>query len=183
MRDIFKPAFSLLLICVVVTFFVALAYNVTKNTITDREWEELNLAMNEVLPGGAPFKNVTEDLIKAVSVDESLVKINGVFESNSGYVFKVTVSGYGGDVAVIVGVNDNYEINGIRLGSNSETPSLGKNAEEEFFTSRFNKVSTKDNIHDAVDSISGVTITSNAVKNAVQQACKIYNDYKGGAGE
>lgn len=180
MRDIFKPAFSLLIICAVITFFVALTYNVTKDEIRHRELEELNAAMEEVLPDGKNFNEITND-IKADEGGD--IKIDGVYESDAGMVFSLLTPGYGGDVAVIVGISNNGEVSGVRLGSNNETPSLGKQAEEPFFTSRFDKISTTANIADSVDSISGVTITSTAVKNAVQAACGHYNKYKGGAGK
>ncbi len=178
MREIFKPAFSLLLICVVITFFVGLTYNVTKDTIKHRELEELNAAMSEVLPEGKTFKEITNDFEAAYGE----VKVSGVYESGAGMVFSLVTSGYGGDVAVIIGIDNDGAINGVRLGANTETPSLGKQAEEPFFTSRFDKLAVNANIADSVDSISGVTITSTAVKKAVQSACNQYNQFKGGAG-
>jgi len=178
MREIFKPAFSLLLICVVITFFVGLTYNITKDTIKHRELEELNAAMSEVLPEGKTFKEITNDFEDAYDA----VKVSGVYESEAGMVFSLITSGYGGNVAVIIGIANDGTISGVRLGANTETPSLGKQAEEPFFTSRFNKIAVNANIDDSVDSISGVTITSTAVKKAVQAACNQYNQLKGGAG-
>ena len=178
MRDIFKPAFSLLLICAVITFFVGLTYNVTKDTIKQRTLDELNAAMSEVLPEGKNFKQITNGF-KDTYGD---VKVDGVYESGAGLVFSLLTPGYGGDVAVIVGIGNDGIISGVRLGSNNETPSLGKQAEEPFFTSRFNKIAVNASIADSVDSISGVTITSTAVKKAVQSACDQYNQFKGGAG-
>ncbi|MBN2558258.1 MAG: FMN-binding protein [Clostridia bacterium] len=179
MRDILKPAVSLLIICIFITFSVALVYNVTAETIAEREWEALNIAMNEVLPGGAPFEDITE-AFPGISDSGGTIKITGAFRSEKGYVFNMIAPGYGGDVAVIIGIDENASISGLRLGSNNETPSLGKRAEEEFFTSRFFGINTSENIGDSVDSISGVTITSTAVKKAAQKACEYYNEYKGG---
>ncbi|MFO7610885.1 MAG: FMN-binding protein [Clostridia bacterium] len=178
MRDILKPAISLFIICVLITFSVALVYNVTAETIAEREWEALNIAMNEVLPGGAPFEDITESL-SGISNPGDTIRITSAFKSEKGYVFNMIAPGYGGDMAVIIGIDENAKISGLRLGSNSETPSLGKRAEEEFFTSRFSGINTNENINDSVDSISGVTITSTAVKKAAQKACEYYNEYKG----
>ncbi|MCD6323026.1 MAG: FMN-binding protein [Clostridiales bacterium] len=178
MRDIFKPAFSLLLICAVVTFFVSLTYNVTKDTIRHRELDELNAAMSDVLPEGKNFNEITNDFEDTYGD----VKVDAVYESEAGMVFSLKTPGYGGDVAVIIGIGNDGVISGVRLGSNNETPSLGKQAEEPFFTSRFNKITVKESIADSVDSISGVTITSTAVKKAVQSACNQYNQLKGGTG-
>ena len=178
MREIFKPAFSLLLICAVITFFVGLTYNVTKDTIKNRELEELNAAMSEVLPEGKSFTEITGSFNEAY--DD--IKVDGVYESDAGMVFSLLSPGYGGNVTVIIGIGNDGEISGVRLGANNETPSLGKQAEEPLFTSRFDKLAINSNIAESVDSISGVTITSTAVKKAVQSACDHYFEYKGGAG-
>lgn len=178
MREIFKPALSLLIICTVITFFVALTYNITKDTIRDRELEALNAAMSEVLPEGDNFSDITNDFKESFDT----VKVDGVYKSGAGMVFSLLTPGYGGDVSVIIGIGDDGVIKGVRLGSNNETPSLGKQAEESFFTSRFDKLSSNENIMETVDAISGVTITSTAVKRAVETACDQYNKYKGGAG-
>ena len=97
-------------------------------------------------------------------------------------VFSILTTGYGGDVTVIIGISKDGYVKGIRLGSNNETPSLGKQAEEPFFTSRFQGINTNSSVDADVDSISGVTITSTAVKKAVQSACDMFNEYTGGAG-
>ena len=182
MREIAKPAFSLVIICVVITFFVSLTYNVTKSTIRERELEELNKAMAEVLPEGSNFQNITVEMADIIESIGSDIKVDGVYESDAGYVFNVRVSGYGGDVAVIIGIGSDNSIKGVKLGSNKETPSLGKRAEEPFFTSRFDGIDSDQDIDTSVDSISGVTITSSAVKRAVQNACDLYNGYGKGDG-
>lgn len=178
MRDIFKTAFSLVIICAVITFFVALTYNVTKDEIRHQELEKLNSAMSEVLPEGKSFNEITNDF------DETYgdIKVDGVYESSKGMVFSILTPGYGGDVTVIIGISKDGYVKGIRLGSNNETPSLGKQAEEPFFTSRFQGIKTNASVDADVDSISGVTITSTAVKKAVQSACDMFNEYTGGAG-
>lgn len=178
MRDILKPAFSLVIICAVITFFVALTYNVTKDEIRHQELEKLDTAMSEVLPEGKNFEEITNEFDEIYGD----IKVDGVYESANGMVFSTLTPGYGGDVTVIIGINNDGHIKGIRLGSNNETPSLGKQAEEPFFTSRFKGMDTNSSIEAEVDSISGVTITSTAVKKAVQSACDMFNEYKGGAG-
>jgi electron transport complex protein RnfG len=179
MRDILKPAVSLLLICVLVTFSVALVFNITKDTIEAREWEELNEAMSQVMPGGAPFDDISEKAAK-IDIETSGARLAGAYESEMGYVFNMTVTGYGGEMTVIVGVGKDAEISGLRLGTNSETPSLGKRAEEEFFTSRFEGVGVEEDVEDAVDAISGATVTSKAVMKAASAAGMYYKELSGG---
>lgn len=179
MRDILKPAVSLLLICALITFSVALVFNITKDTIEAREWEELNEAMSEVMPGGAPFEDISEKAVET-GIDTEGARLAGAYESEKGYVFNMTVTGYGGEMTVIVGIGNDAAISGLRLGTNSETPSLGKRAEEDFFTSRFEGVGADENIENAVDAISGATVTSKAVMRAASAAGMYFNELSGG---
>ncbi len=178
MREIIKPAVSLLIICALITFSVALVFNITKDTIEAREWEELNNAMSEVLPGGAPFEDITEDMENIGNGDDG-ARLADAFESEKGYVFSFTVNGYGGEMTVIVGIGRDGDISGLRVGSNTETPSLGKKAEEGFFTSRFEGVGANEDIEEAVDAISGATVTSKAVMRAASAAGEYYTEYSG----
>ena len=96
-----------------------------------------------------------------------------------GYAVQVAPKGYGGVVEVVVGVTADGNIQGIKVGNNTETPGLGKKSETPGFQEQFGgktwespidviKNSTpKDN---EVAAISGATITSRAVTNGVNQA-------------
>lgn len=86
-----------------------------------------------------------------------------------GYGFQATGSGYGGDINVVVGLADTTTIKGIEVVSQSETPGLGTRVAEEPFMSQFAGVAVEDvTIGGAVDAISGSTISSTAVVEAVR---------------
>lgn len=102
-----------------------------------------------------------------------------------GYVFSATSpSGYGGDVKIAVGVSTiTNKITGFTVLSHSETAGLGAKATNEDFKSQFEGKSadgisyTKTGAADdtEIDAISGATITSNAVCEAVNSALAVYN--------
>jgi electron transport complex protein RnfG len=101
-----------------------------------------------------------------------------------GYVIAATSpSGYGGDVQVAIGISvDDNTITGFNVVSNSETAGLGAKCTESDFTSQFagkpadlmeytKTGATNDN---EIDAISGATITTNAVTEAVNSAITFY---------
>ena len=79
-----------------------------------------------------------------------------------------TGKGIGGNVPVTVTLDDNGAIATVTVGDNSETAGIGSKAIEQL-PEQFVGLSTADEI-DAVDGVSGATITSNAIKDAIKQA-------------
>ena len=99
--------------------------------------------------------------------------------NNIGYVIASTSSdGYGGDVSISVGITKDNIINGIEFLAIAETPGLGMRATEDEFKTQFNgkkgavlSVTKSGNAGEAeINAISGATITSRAVTNAVNAA-------------
>ena len=90
-----------------------------------------------------------------------------------GYVVNVASKGYGGDIAIIVGVNTDKEITGVVISSHNETAGLGANAVKEDFRDQYKgkiyPVLSKDEpgSDQAVDALTGATITSRAVTSGV----------------
>ena len=109
-----------------------------------------------------------------------------------GYVLTVTThEGYGGDIQFTVGVRNDGTLNGISLLSISETAGLGMQAgdvlvpqfaDKNAYPYVYTKTgSTADN---EIDAISGATITTNAVTNAVDSALVYFqNELGGGSNE
>ncbi|GAH24330.1 unnamed protein product, partial [marine sediment metagenome] len=80
--------------------------------------------------------------------------------------------GYGGDIDILVGLEDEATIKGISIISSLETPGLGSRIAESPFTDKFTGL----NIDDValrrdggqIDAITGSTISSRAVVDAVR---------------
>ena len=98
-----------------------------------------------------------------------------------------THEAYGGDITLTMGIDNSGTLNGISILSISETPGLGMRAEEvlkpqfagknvtEFTYTKTGAVS-----EDQVDAISGATITTNAVTNAVNGGLYYFQTQLGG---
>ena len=120
-----------------------------------------------------------------VSVDEC---VTGMDASGAviGYVVTTTSKeGYNGDVTVSVGITSDGEIKGIEfLNYKKESPGLGQNAAKPEWkgqladkkVEKFSVTKSGAASDDEIDAISGATITSNAVTNAVNTALYFVNN-------
>jgi len=183
LRDILKPAVTLFIICLIVTAALAFTHAATKETIEARaELDKLN-ARKAVLSNATTFEAI-EDLDSLLNGKngQSIVKEgyrglnNGDFE---GFVFLVTTKGYGGEMILTVGVDKEGKVSGAKIGENSETPGLGGKAQDKAFISQFYGLSIGEKLTTVrgkktkpveIQAISGATITTKAVTEAVQTA-------------
>jgi electron transport complex protein RnfG len=89
-----------------------------------------------------------------------------------GYAFIAIGNGYGGDIDILVGLEDETTIKGITIVSHAETPGLGTRVAEPSFTDMFSGVSIEDVALSRdggnIDAITSSTISSTAVVEAVR---------------
>ena len=113
-----------------------------------------------------------------VSVDQA-VSANDASGAAAGYVVTATSNdGFGGAITVSVGIQSDGTVNGIEFLTLAETAGLGMNAQKPEWKGQFagKKADvfsvTKDGASsdDQINAISGATITSRAVTNAVNAA-------------
>jgi len=182
MNDIAKPAVVLIAICAVITAALAGTYALTKDIIATSEVAAANALRQEVLPGasfGEPAVSLTDAEIKAAAypVVTELYKD----ENGGGYVATVIAKGFGGDVTVIAGFGSDGNISGVRVASHSETPGLGANSTKPDFYEQYagkpadaplTVVKNPTDAANEITAISGATITSRAVTNAVNAAAE-----------
>ena len=181
-KAILIPAIALLLICLVATTLLAGTNMITSEKIALNAVEKENASRMVVLPAAGDFSEVTT-LESGITYCEGLDK-----EGNTiGYVFTSGAKGYGGTVAVMIGLDTEGVITGIEILSHAETPGLGANATGEAFKSRFNgksgQLTVDKNSNDGqnIQAITAATITSKAVVSAVNAALSEFEAIKGGA--
>ena len=169
MREIAKVAFRLFLIMILAGLCLGATYTVTKDPIAQQELLQQEADRRAVLPEAATFEEVAIEPTGAVTAC-----FRGLSESGEpcGYALSVTASGFGGDIAMTVGV-----VTGVRIGTHSETPGLGAKAADDSFLSQFtgkggeltvNKNGAQNDSE--ISAITAATITSRAVTSAVNEA-------------
>lgn len=176
-NNVITPVIVLFLIGLITTGLLALTYDLTREA---REAQALAL-VNEnrllIFPKASVFDAVEMDEPAAQSIREAYIAIDSQ-QQTLGYLYVAARRGYAGDVPVMIGVKPDGSIQGVQVLSNDETPGLGKKIENPDFLSQFTgEAIDRDFITKAdqsdqflIDSISGATISSRAVADAINDA-------------
>lgn len=197
MNKILKNTLILTLITVIAGTALGVVYEVTKAPIEAANNKAKQEACQKVFPEADTFELIDIDTeaaeeaisdlgIKATIDEVYLAKMSG---SDAGYVITTTdKEGFGGDIQVSVGVMNNGTVNGVAILSLSETAGLGMNATNASFLNQYagrqtaNFYVAKDGGDgEAVDALSGATITTRAVTGAVNAALGYYQNELGGS--
>ena len=165
--EILKPTVVLLCICIIIPLALAVTNAVTAGRIKelDRKNTESTMAT----------------LVKADKYNEKAFNKDGftyyeaVKEGKTvAYIFKTAAKGYGGDVSVMTAISPDGKISNLAiLDVSSETPGLGQNASKKEFYGQFKDKADKISVTD-IDTVTGATITSKAVTNAVNEALESF---------
>ena len=188
LKEILIPTVSLFVICLCVTALLAVTNAVTKDAIAYQQERSAAESRQAVCPDAVDFEKVEYD-VQGVECYKALDESGNLI----GYAISSASRGYGGDVKVMTGINaEDGSVIAINVYDNSgETPGLGVNTSGEKFTSQFAGLSSgtggtvdkdagKNPDSVAVDSVTGATISSRAVVDAVNQAFDAYNAVKEG---
>lgn len=194
-----KEAGILFAITLLAGLILGFVNELTKDPIARQKELKIQKACAAVFESAAAFEETSLDPTPADSGIDMVTVINQASESGVtygsvyralsadgtllGYVLNVTSSeGYGGDIELMMGITLDGTLNGISLLSISETPGLGMQAGEVLVPQFAGKmvdsfVYTKSGskAENEIDAISGATITTRAVTNAVNAGLNYFN--------
>lgn len=183
-KEVFRPAIMLCVICLVVTALLAGTNLMTKDIIAQQTLAAEEASRKVVLPDAESFEE------KSISAQDGEVSYYEAISSNGetvGWVFVTSAKGYGGDVSVMTGINTDGYVNGVVILSQNETPGLGANATNESFRSQYQQAAPESGFSviksgaptdGQISALTGATITSNAVTDAVNEAISVYQTVK-----
>ena len=180
MKQITVPAIKLLIISAVCAFLLGICSEVTKEPIAAQTKRTQDEAMMAVLPEAEEFQEGD-----ASTLTGTLSSINIGYKGGEicGYVLGAAPNGFSGAVNIMVGIDTEGAITGLRILSHGETPGLGARATEPEFYEQFNgKSGTLAVNKDGGDivAITSATITSRAVTSGANEALQWFNE-NGGA--
>ena len=201
MNKIIKNTIILTVITLVSGVALGAVYEITKAPIANAQEEAKQEAYKQVFEDADSFDDLEVDAkeaaeaVKAAGVDDG-AEINEAVEAKQGgetigYVITATdPNGYGGDIQVSVGIQNDGTVNGIAILSINETAGLGMKASEpEFYEQYSGKqtdhfyVSKDGGEGEQIDAISGATITTRAVTGAVNASLGYYQNVLGGSAD
>lgn len=196
MKEFLKLTLVLTIICIIAGSLLAKVYQVTKDPIEAARKKEKIEALQKVVPGCEidPDADKLEvdvgDKKLALYVGRIDGKLSGVACESS------SRQGYGGEIRIMVGVSADMKVSGVEILTQTETPGLGAKIEDESFRVQYKdksavdlgwcKVRKDDPENGTIDALTGATISSRAVSEAVHLALQAVTDNKdrlSGAGE
>ena len=169
-----------------ITLVVALALGavnaVTAGPIAEQNAQKIKDSLENVMPGAESEQidvpegtTVTTETKNATSVTILSAYKMTKDGADAGYCVEVGPTGFGGAVDTMVGIDSDGKVTGISvISAASETPGLGARSTEPEFQAQFaDQVGTEVAVAKdggSIDALTGATITSRAVANAVNTA-------------
>lgn len=151
-----KMVLTLVIICSLSGLVLSLVYNYTQPIIIANKERALNQTLKEVLPLAEEFEKMDSEHFQIYK---------GLKNNNTiGFAILTEAKGFQSTIKILVGiVNDT--ITKVKIIEQFETPGLGARIEEEGFLNQFE---SKRLTQLDVDAITGATISSEAVINAIK---------------
>lgn len=186
-KQMIKDAVILFVITLVAGLLLGSVYAITKNPILEAQENKKQSAYQSVFADAVRFTD-----LEGVDVGQSVsILQNAGYEKNTiqeiklaedaagnqlGYVMTIrSTEGYGGELEIAFGIRMDGTVNQIAFLSLSETIGLGMEAKKPAFYEQFSSRKADAFVYsksgalseNEIDAISGATITTNAVTNAV----------------
>lgn len=187
MKNIVSITLKLFVITVVAAALLGLVYSVTKAPIAQQVEKSAQEARLAAFPEAASFEDTGAQIPDEYGIITSAYNALDSSGNVIGAVFGISTRGYSSGLNMTVGLGADGTIKGVIIGDNNETQGLGKKAAEPAFNGQFPgkpydselkvvKAAPKDN---EIQAITGATITSKAVTNAVNTAAEFYKQLGG----
>lgn len=180
-NSIFKITLNLTIACLVSGVIIATIQYFTVDTAQRKSIEMANKKMQKLLPSANEFKKIPahENWFEAYK-DKQLVA----------YIVPGETKGYGGILKLITAVSPDGKVISFTIKETHETPGLGDKAELPPFKDQFTgkdlahlKVTKNPADKEDILAITGATITSRAVTEAVREAVEKLNAFLKEAGK
>jgi electron transport complex protein RnfG len=174
---------AVIIVCVAASTALSLAYAVTAPRIAEQDRLAEERSLQAVLPDADDFVLLEDQAVRsAAEAAADPAEFKGVFRASSGgadagWAVKLASRGYGGPVQMVIGLDSSGKVTGVSVLTHNETPGLGtKIFTEKWFMEQFMTLPAGYGDADVrgLDTISGVTRSSNAVRNGVAAAGRIY---------
>lgn len=169
------------IICLILGMMLAGVYNLTAPVIAEVEKQTANEARREVLADADDFTLVEKDFDEELGITECYKANNG-----AGATFMVASGGYGGDISMMIGIDKDGKITGVKILAHGETPGLGAKTDSPDFLNQyigkggqFNVVKNAASADNDIVAISSATTSSKAVTAGINNASTAFEQIKG----
>jgi electron transport complex protein RnfG len=205
MKNIISMTLKLLIIVVVSAIALGAVNYVTKGPIAEQMAAAATEARQTAFPEAASFEAIydpdsdalsdvtlasllaTDEVSKDYAIIKTVYKALDANGNELGIAAGVVTKGFNSGLNITIGVGSDGAIHGVIVGDNTETAGLGaKAADPEFEGQYVGKASPLNVVKSSpgdsdIQAITGATITSKGVTNAVNTVCEFYAALAGGA--
>ena len=165
-NDFVMPILVLSLLCLFVSGTLALGNRFTQPVIEEAAVQRAEEARREIIPQAEEFV-----LLEAEGMPRTISHVYGT-TNNAGFIFMVTVLGYGGEIKLICGIDGNGNVIKAAALAHNETRGLGTPVFEEPHAGLY--FGKDKNGFEGIEAISGATISSNAFKKGIRDSFEAY---------
>ncbi len=173
MKEIFKLSLSLAFVGMIAGLALSTTYSLTKDQILYQQELAIFEAQKELFPEAFEFENLEID-----SVDIGSASINSLYIAKTeegsmlGHLVNVGIPGYGGVMTIVIGFDQNEQLQGVQVTNHSETPGLGANVARKDYLLQFSGKPLGDpfELNNDVKSITASTITVKALIQGIRSA-------------
>ncbi|MBQ1209015.1 MAG: FMN-binding protein [Bacteroidales bacterium] len=179
--DLIKTALTLFVIAALVAVLLAVANYVTAPIIARSAQERLNQSLNSLMSEAVTFESVDVSLVEysvpVYAVYRGLDKTN----AEIGFCVHVAPNGYSDTIEMMVAIDKDGAVSGVRILSIADTPGIGMkvDTDEQFqnsvlgFSETFNIVKGTPASPNDVQVISGASVSSTAYLTGVNTAIEV----------
>ncbi len=171
-KEFIKLSSILCVITLVAALLLAGVNKLTAPRIAEAEVKATEEAMKKIIPAADSFVKLNENVSAAKSGDAVI-----------GYCAKVSTTGYGGEISMMVGLDTEAYLYGIEILSHSETAGLGAKIIEDGFKSQFigknyllEVVKNPTDSPDQFTAITGATISSRAIAKGIEESVYLVDE-------
>ena len=189
MKELFKLSIILALICCGAALALGSVYELTKEPIARQQQLKKQRAVAAVFPESAARQRYWKVLPRRLCDDDSPDSCRQFFRSSDGRRARQrhcsgseSLPAMAGPSTVMVGILPDGTLSAITIISHSETPGLGANITKESFCGQFSQLAVAESGLDlkknggSIDQVTGATISSAAVLQAVREQVRFFND-------
>jgi len=179
-NDFLKPIIVLALICFFISGALAVVNTFTKPKIESDAGKRAKQEMEKIIPQA-------DDFIELKDISNLSRTITGIFSAKNkagdtlGYLFMISVPGYGGNIKLICGVDNDGIIIKTQVLSHTETKGMTDPVFADAVPNQFTfqgQFTGKDKNLENIIAVTGATVSSTAYKNGIRDALSAFEILK-----
>ena len=182
MRDTVMPAIKLLAITLMAALLLSGVNYITKGPIAQHTLDKQNAARRSALSEATDFEEINMETLAGADKYADIKAVHkgtnsGAFE---GYTIIAVSKGYGGNIEITVGIKPDGKIDTVLVNSHSETKDIGTKCMDAQWLAQYSGKGGQVSLGTEINAVSGATMTSAGITNAVNSALMFYENILAG---